>query len=420
MCGPTAPTALRRRSFRSSDRGRGFVFGSSLGRPGEHDDCLARAGPPACWRSRSHEPPRAPPPGGAHGSPHDGVLRDAGAGYDAAFFGMRTSGAQTTTPPGVNVRGERSLHQVRGRPRKDGEHELEPPVAALRSERWVANESLRRCVAMTSETQCLRVSGPARWTSSRGGSTGTPSGMMECGRGASFGRCRSHRDHTRPSLRGSQRSASPGARQGRNTLPSLDVRVEGRRSGSDRQAKRPAKLGGAKRAAASERVRSKAQGSIERARSGNVARNATDSSVEQSLEVDEQSGAPWRHGSGHGSNGEKAHQSVNAIASERTRRGDGMVPGYRGGERFVGYSPQGMTSRGPSGPRPSGRALPRGRAGSLKLGEPHGRLRGATNPQTVERVGLRTCSAAEETVEAGRNGRNGTRSGLGSPEPKSG
>jgi len=41
MCGPTAPTAPRRRSFRSSDRGRGFVFGSSLGRPGEHDDCLA-------------------------------------------------------------------------------------------------------------------------------------------------------------------------------------------------------------------------------------------------------------------------------------------------------------------------------------------------------------------------------------------
>lgn len=272
MCGPTAPTALRRRSFRSSDRGRGFVFGSSLGRPGEHDDCLARAGPPACWRRRSHEPPSAPPPGGTHGSPHDAVLRDDDAGYDAAFFGMRASGAQTSTPPGVNVRGERSLHQVRGQPPKDGEHELEPPVAALRSERWVANESLRRCVAMTSETPCLRVSGPARWTSSRGGSTGIPSGMTECGRGVSFGRCRSHRDHAQRSLRGSQRRRPHGARQGRNTLPSLDVRVGGRRSGSDRQAKRPARLGGAKRAAASERVRFKAQGSIERARSGNVAR----------------------------------------------------------------------------------------------------------------------------------------------------
>jgi len=272
---------------------------------------------------------------------------------------------------------------------------------------------------MTSETPRLRVSGPARWTSSRGGSTGIPSGMTECGRGDSFGRCRSHRDDERPSLRGSQRSPSQGARQGRNTLPSLDVRVEGRRSGSGRQARCPARLGSAKRAAASERVRFKAQGSIERARSGNVARNATDSSVEQSLEVDEQSSAPWRHGSGHGSNGEKAHQSVNAIASERTRRGDGMVAGCRGGERFVGYSPQGTTSRGPSGPRPSGRALPRRGAGSPKRGEPHGRLRGATNPQTVERVGLRIGSAAEETVEAGRNGRNGTRSGLGSPEPKS-
>jgi len=196
---------------------------------------------------------------------------------------------------------------------------------------------------MTSETPRLRVSVPARWTSSRGGCTGIPSGMTECGRGDSFGRCRSHRDDERPSLRGSQRSPSQGARQGRNTLPSLDVRVEGRRSGSGRQARCPARLGSAKRAAASERVRFKAQGSIERARSGNVARNATDSSVEQSLEVDEQSSAPWRHGSGHGSNGEKAHQSVNAIASERTRRGDGMVESCRGGERFVGYSPQGTT-----------------------------------------------------------------------------
>jgi len=56
---PIAPTALRRRPSRSSDRGGGFVFGSSLGRPCEHDDCLARAGPPACWRRRSYEPPRA-------------------------------------------------------------------------------------------------------------------------------------------------------------------------------------------------------------------------------------------------------------------------------------------------------------------------------------------------------------------------
>jgi hypothetical protein len=34
---------------------------------------------------------------------------------------------------------------------------------------------------------------------------------------------------------------------------------------------------------------------------------------------------------------------VNAIASERTRRGDDMV-GCRGGERFEGSSPQGTTS----------------------------------------------------------------------------
>ena len=102
---------------------------------------------------------------------------------------MRASDAQMHTPPGVRVRGERSLHHVRGQPRKDGGKELEPPAAALRSKRWVANESLRRCVAMTSETGRLRVYGPTRWTSSRGGFTGIPFvARRGCGRGDSFGR----------------------------------------------------------------------------------------------------------------------------------------------------------------------------------------------------------------------------------------
>ena len=136
---------------------------------------------------------KGPPPGGASGSPTARVLRDSGGGFDAAcaLFGgrVRASGAQMLTPPGVRVRGERSLHHVRGQPRKDGGKELEPPAAALRSERWVANESLRRCVAMTSETGCLRVYGPTRWTSSRGGFTGIPFvARRGCGRGDSFGR----------------------------------------------------------------------------------------------------------------------------------------------------------------------------------------------------------------------------------------
>ena len=162
---------------------------------------------------------------------------------------------------------------VRGQLRKDGEKELEPPAAALRSERWVANESLRRCVAMTSATERLRAS------DRRGGfplgadplALHRPSGTVECGRGDSFGRSRSPRDR-RGSPFGEAPHRSQGARQGRNTLPSPHVRVGGRQSGSGRQAKRPAALGGAMRAAASGTSRSKAQGSIERARDGNVAR----------------------------------------------------------------------------------------------------------------------------------------------------
>jgi len=96
-------------------------------------------------------------------------------------------------------------------------------------------------------------------------------------------------------------------------LPSLDVRVEGRRSGWAARRNVPSKDRAARNARQHrERDRSKAQGSIERARSGNVARNATDSSVEESPEVDEKDSAPWRHGSGDGSNGERARQSVNA------------------------------------------------------------------------------------------------------------
>jgi hypothetical protein len=46
-----------------------------------------------------------------------------------------------------------------------------------------------------------------------------------------------------------------------------------------------------------------------------------------------------------------------------------------------------------------------------KHGEPHGRLRGATNPQAVD---------AAQTVEAGRNGKDGTCSECGNSEPKVG
>jgi hypothetical protein len=46
-----------------------------------------------------------------------------------------------------------------------------------------------------------------------------------------------------------------------------------------------------------------------------------------------------------------------------------------------------------------------------KRGEPHGRLRGATDPHVVD---------AEKTVEVGRNGKDGTCSECGIFEPKIG
>jgi hypothetical protein len=68
-------------------------------------------------------------PSGSHGSPIDrspSGFRPRGS--NAAPFGARGSGAQTTSPPGVDVRGERALRHVRARAPKDAELKLEPPV----------------------------------------------------------------------------------------------------------------------------------------------------------------------------------------------------------------------------------------------------------------------------------------------------
>jgi len=67
--------------------------------------------------------------------------------------------------------------------------------------------------------------------------------------------------------------------------------------------------------------------------------------VEESPEVDGVRSAAWQHASGCIANGERERQPVNAAGPERGRRGDGMVDGYRGGERFEGYSPQGKILR---------------------------------------------------------------------------
>jgi hypothetical protein len=208
MCGPTAPTALRRRSIRSSDRGRDFVFGSSLGRPGEHDDCLALSRLSSLLEMPEPRAAKGPPPGGASGSPIARVLRDSGGGFDAARSLFEGEGAREWRADGHTsgcacLRRAVSPH-VRGQPRKDGEKELEPPAAALRSERWVAHESLRRCVAMTSATERLRASDRRGGTSSRGGSTGIPlrGPLWSAAEVSPSGGAGANRDRLRSSLRG--------------------------------------------------------------------------------------------------------------------------------------------------------------------------------------------------------------------------
>jgi hypothetical protein len=183
---------------------------------------------------------------------------------------------------------------------------------------------------MTSATMHLRVRGPTRWTSSRGGSAGIPQSfgaragmrprclLREVPEPNAISRSRPFGDE-----RGTDRTEPDKAG---TPLPSLDVRVEGRRSGWAARRNVPSKDRAARRAVASENVIDpKPKG----ASSGRAAATSRASQRtprrKKALRSTRKSGAPWRHGSGHGSNGEKEHQSVNAIASERTRRGDGMV-----------------------------------------------------------------------------------------------
>jgi hypothetical protein len=426
MCGPTAPTALRRRSFRSSDRGRDFVFGSSPGRPGEHDDCLARAGPPACWRRRSHEPPRV----------HLRVTPTArratrsfggrGGRFDAAPFGAQREWRARAHAFGrawvrraVSPSGTRATAEGWGaRARTTGRRSSERALGRVR-----VSSEMRRDDAGTP-------------TPSGAGAdaVGPPLGADPLALHLSFGArggvrprrlLRETPEPPRPAaIVPSGRLAAHGSQEpDRAETPCLPSTFGSGDAEAVRAARRNVQPGAGRResAAASERVDPKPKGaSSERA-------SATSRATQRTLRWKKALRPTSRHAhrgdtdARTARNGEKAHQSVNANASERTRRGDGMVVGCRRGERFEGYSPQGTipgwTAR--STTRWVG-ARSRDRAGSPKLGEPHGRLRGATNPRTVERVGPRIHSAAEETAGAGRNGKSGARSGRGSPEPKSG
>jgi hypothetical protein len=140
---------------------------------------------------------------------------------------------------------------------------------------------------MTSATERLRASDRRGGTSSRGGSTGIPLrgplwSAAEVPPSGGTGATAIDRDL--PS--GGSHHRSHGARQGRNTLPSPHVRVGGRRSGSGRQAKRPATAGrrDARGSVGNESIQSPREHRAVARRQRRT--NATDSSVEESPEVE--------------------------------------------------------------------------------------------------------------------------------------
>jgi hypothetical protein len=303
---PTAPPALRRRlsdlrigeATRSSDRAAAFPVSTMTVWPepalqlAGDAGATSRQGPTSGWRLRfAHRrspsgfccwvrrsvPLREERTRVARRRRHLRVRASAASSLDIMYAGDRGRMASTSS----NHR-RRSSERALGRERVSSEMRRDD----------VGNRAPSG--AGTDAVDLL--SGWIRWhpTVLRGpcwdAAEATPSG----GAGANCVRSQS-------TLRGRRRYVTHGARQGRNSIAFSRRSGRGTPKRLGREAKRPSKDGAARFARQHrERDRSKAQGSIERARSGNVARNATDSSVEESLEVDEQDGAPWRHGSGYG------------------------------------------------------------------------------------------------------------------------
>jgi len=176
-------------------------------------------------------------------------------------------------PSGGGSRRRAGSPVVRGQPRKDGEQELEPrrrPSGSAAGSRSLLSGKRR---GRRRKPIAFGRSGPDAWVAfgwihlrpSR------PSGWLGRGRGASFGRDRSHDAiDSSGALRGSagtvaergdlrvagtdtgghrpsgpKASIDAGARQSRNTLPSPRRSGHGDASGFTRTAKRPAGLGGA-------------------------------------------------------------------------------------------------------------------------------------------------------------------------------
>jgi hypothetical protein len=214
-----------------------------------------------------------------------------------------------------------------------------------------------------------------------------------CGRGGSFGSCRSHGDPPRSPFGddcgiGSQepdRAETPCLPPTFGSGDAEAVRAARRNVQQQRWAARNARQH-------RERVDPKPKG----ASSGRAAATsrASQRTPRRKKALRSESSAAHRGDTAADAarNGGRAHQSVNAIASERTRRGDDMVRLPRRGtlRRVFATGDDFWMDREVHDLRVGARS--RDRAGSPKRGEPHGRLRGATNPRTVERADLRIRS----------------------------
>jgi hypothetical protein len=208
MCGRTVPTALRRRSFRSSDRGRDFVFGSSLGRPGEHDDCLALSRRSSLLELPEPRVRKGPPPGGASGSPIARVLRDSGGGFDAARSLLEGEGARewrADAHASGCARPRRAVSPSCTRATAEGRREGARTTGRRSSERALGRErvssEMRRDDVGNRMPSGVRtdavdlLSGRIHWHPLRGPSGMRPRRLLREIR-------RSHRDRARSSLRG--------------------------------------------------------------------------------------------------------------------------------------------------------------------------------------------------------------------------
>jgi hypothetical protein len=199
---------------------------------------------------------------------------------------------------------------------------------------------------MTSETGRLRVYGPTRWTSLRGRSTGIPFvARRGCGRGDSFGRPAGATaiDRGRPF------GDNPTSVARSQTGPKHPAFPSRSGEGTPKRFGPPGETSSASWAA--RRAAASGNGSIQSPREHRAVvrrqrrTNATDSSVEQSPEVE--SGAA-RRGDTQASATRTARghaQPVNATASERTWRGDGMVEAAEEGNASKGLRHRGRLPR---------------------------------------------------------------------------